>query len=59
MKRSIVQKDMEFLKTHIASIKYEVEMLKKHAIPNLRRRQEKLMCRNCSKDEHHSFFNGF
>jgi hypothetical protein len=59
MKKSIVQKDMEVLKTHITSIKYEVEMLKKHTIPNLRRRQQKLMRRNCSDNEHHSFFNGF
>ena len=59
MKKSIVQKDMEVLKTHIVSIKHEVEMLKKHAIPNLRRRQQKLMRRNCSDNEHHSFFNGF
>ena len=58
MKKSIVQKDMEDFKTHITSIKHEVEMLKKHSSPNLRRRQQKLMRRNCSEDEHHSFFNG-
>jgi hypothetical protein len=59
MKRSIVQKDIEVVTTHIESIKHEIEMLKKHASPNLRRRQQKLMRRNCSNDEHYSFFNGF
>ncbi len=59
MKRSIVQKDIEVVRTHIESIQHEIEMLKKHSSPNLRRRQQKLMRRNCSNDEHHSFFNGF
>ncbi|EDP94127.1 hypothetical protein KAOT1_00065 [Kordia algicida OT-1] len=59
MKKSIVQKDNEVVKAHIESIKHDIEMLKKHANPNLRRRQQKLMRRNCSTDEHHSFFNGF
>ncbi len=59
MKKSIVQKDIEVAKTHIESIKHDIEMLKKHSSPNLRRRQQKLMRRNCSIDEHHSFFNGF
>ena len=56
MKRSIVENNYENVKTHVESIKKEIEMLKEHSNPNLRSRQQKLMRRKCSNDEHYSFF---